>query len=156
MNYAGYEPVDMLNGTGIRCSLWVSGCSHGCRGCFNQKAWSYSYGSEFTEELLGNILKDLSRPFISGLTVLGGEPLDKENITTVQYVLERVRAEFGGKKDIVLYTGYLFEEIPEKIKKLVDIVIDGKYDVSQPTTKCFRGSDNQIMWSKRNDTWYSE
>lgn len=156
MNYAGYESVDMLNGTGIRCSLWVSGCSHGCRGCFNQKAWSYSYGSEFTEGLLDNIIKDLSRPFISGLTVLGGEPLDKENITTVQYILERVRAEFGDKKDIVLYTGYLFEEVPEEIKKLVDIIIDGKYDVSQPTTKCFRGSDNQVMWLKRNDTWFPE
>lgn len=156
MNYAGYESVDMLNGTGVRCSLWVSGCSHGCRGCFNQKAWSYSYGEKFTEDSLNSILKDLSRPFIKGLTILGGEPLDKENIDTVEYVLERVRTMFGDKKDVVLYTGYVFEEIPEKIKKLVDIIIDGKYDVSQPTTKCFRGSDNQRMWSKINDTWLSD
>ena len=91
MNYAGYEPVDMLNGDGVRCSLWVSGCSHGCRGCFNQKAWSYNYGQEFTAETLDLILEDLSRPFIKGLTVLGGEPLDKENIDTVEYVLAKVR-----------------------------------------------------------------
>lgn len=156
MNYAGYEPVDMLNGGGVRCSLWVSGCSHGCRGCFNQKAWSYNYGQEFTAETLDLILEDLSRPFIKGLTVLGGEPLDKENIDTVEYVLEKVRDCFGNKKDIVLYTGYLFEEIPEKIKKLVDIVIDGKYDMNQPTTKRYRGSDNQRMWVKKDNIWESD
>ena len=156
MNYADYQSIDMLNGTGVRCSLWVSGCSHGCRGCFNQKAWSYSYGSTFTQQVLDDILNDLSRPFITGLTILGGEPLDKQNLDTVEYVLKAVRTKFGETKDIVLYTGYLFEEVDEKIKKLVDIIIDGKYDVSQPTSKCFRGSDNQVMWSKKDNIWYSD
>lgn len=156
MNFAGYEPVDLINGEGVRCSLWVSGCSHGCRGCFNQKAWSYSYGKPFTNENVEQVLKDLSRPFVKGLTVLGGEPLDPQNIHNVKSLIEKVRDVYGSSKDIMVYTGYTFEEVPLYIKNLVDIIVDGKYEINNPTTKPFRGSDNQRLWTKTASGWQSD
>lgn len=156
MNFCGYEPVDMINGEGVRCSLWVSGCSHGCRGCFNQKVWSYTSGNKFTEQDLERLLSDLGRPFIKGLSVLGGEPLDPQNVEKVADILDRVRFVYGDKKDIMLWTGYKFSEVSDRIKNLVDIVMDGKYDDSHPTTKRFRGSDNQVMWVKQNGKWKEE
>ncbi|AXA27745.1 putative ribonucleotide reductase of class III (anaerobic) activating protein [Escherichia phage vB_EcoM-Ro121lw] len=156
MNFAGYEPVDLINGEGVRCSLWVSGCSHGCRGCFNQKAWSYSYGKPFTDENVEQVLKDLSRPFVKGLTVLGGEPLDPQNIHNVKSLIEKVRDVYGSSKDIMVYTGYTFEEVPLYIKNLVDIIVDGKYEINNPTTKPFRGSDNQRLWTKTASGWQSD
>ena len=156
MNFCGYEPTDLVNGEGVRCSLWVSGCSHGCRGCFNQKAWSYSYGNQFTEEDMSKIIKDLSRPFIKGLSILGGEPLDPQNIEQVIKIILNVRSVYDESKDIMVWTGYTFEEIPERVKKLVDIIMDGKYDECNHTTKRFRGSDNQIMWTKKCGIWSKE
>lgn len=156
MNFAGYEPVDLINGEGVRCSLWVSGCSHGCRGCFNQKAWSYSYGKPFTHENVEQVLKDLSRPFVKGLTILGGEPLDPQNIHNVKNLIEKVRDVYGSSKDIMVYTGYTFEEVPLYIKNLVDIIVDGKYEINNPTTKPFRGSDNQRLWTKTASGWQSD
>ncbi len=156
MNFAGYEPVDLINGEGVRCSLWVSGCSHGCRGCFNQKAWSYSYGKPFTDENVEQVLKDLSRPFVKGLTVLGGEPLDPQNIHNVKSLIEKVRDVYESSKDIMVYTGYTFEEVPLYIKNLVDIIVDGKYEINNPTTKPFRGSDNQRLWTKTASGWQSD
>ncbi|MCC5410017.1 ribonucleotide reductase of class III (anaerobic) [Escherichia phage vB_EcoM_3A1_SA_NWU] len=156
MNFAGYEPVDLINGEGVRCSLWVSGCSHGCRGCFNQKAWSYSYGEPFTHENVEQVLKDLSRPFVKGLTILGGEPLDPQNIYNVKSLIEKVRDVYGSSKDIMVYTGYTFEEVPLYIKNLVDIIVDGKYEINNPTTKPFRGSDNQRLWTKTASGWQSD
>ena len=156
MNFCGYEPVDLVNGEGVRCSLWVSGCSHGCRGCFNQKAWSYTYGNEFTAALLERLIAALGRPFVKGLSVLGGEPLDPQNVDSVIEILTSVRDFYGDKKDIMLWTGYKFSEVPEQVKNLVDIVMDGKYDECNPTTKRFRGSDNQKMWTKQNGKWIEE
>lgn len=156
MNFAGYEPVDLINGEGVRCSLWVSGCSHGCRGCFNQKAWSYSYGKPFTNENVEQVLKDLSRPFVKGLTILGGEPLDPQNIYNVKNLIEKVRDVYGSSKDIMVYTGYTFEEVPLYIKNLVDIIVDGKYEINNPTIKPFRGSDNQRLWTKTASGWQSD
>lgn len=156
MNFAGYEPVDLINGEGVRCSLWVSGCSHGCRGCFNQKAWSYSYGKPFTHENVEQVLKDLSRPFVKGLTILGGEPLDPQNIYNVKNLIEKVRDVYGSSKDIMVYTGYTFEEVPLYIKNLVDIIVDGKYEINNPTAKPFRGSDNQRLWTKTASGWQSD
>lgn len=156
MNFAGYEPVDLINGEGVRCSLWVSGCSHGCRGCFNQKAWSYSYGKPFTHENVEQVLKDLSRPFVKGLTILGGEPLDPQNIYNVKNLIEKVRDVYGSSKDIMVYTGYTFEEVPLYIKNLVDIIVDGKYEINNTTTKPFRGSDNQRLWTKTASGWQSD
>lgn len=154
MNICGYEPTDFVNGEGVRCTLWVSGCSHKCKGCFNQKAWSYSYGSSFTDEYKLGVLLDLGRPFVRGLSVLGGEPLDPQNITEVTSFLESVRSRFSDTKDIMLWTGYLFEEIPAEIKRLVDKIVDGKYIEGLETRKKFRGSNNQRLWEKKSNHWY--
>lgn len=156
MNFCGYEPVDLVNGEGVRCSLWVSGCNHMCKGCFNKKAWSFSYGSEFLPEQMEKLIQDMSKPFIDGLTILGGEPLDPKNIDKVVDILSAIRDTFGNKKDIMIYTGYTFQEVPDRIKNLVDIIMDGRYDESLPTTRRFRGSDNQIMWVKKEDVWKKE
>ena len=156
MNCSGYEATDMLNGEGVRCSLWVSGCSHGCRGCFNQKAWSYSYGAAFTEADVERVLADLARPFIKGVTILGGEPLDPQNIDEVYKLILRIKEVYGEDKDVMVYTGYLFEDIPSHIKDVVDTIMDGKYDLNQPTEKPFRGSDNQRLWSKKNGIWQAD
>lgn len=153
MNFCGYESVDLVNGDGVRCSLWVSGCSHGCRGCFNQKAWSYDYGDPFTDAEVERILADLSRPFIKGLSILGGEPLDPQNIEEVERIIILIRERYGDKKDVMLWTGYTFDEIPERIKQIVDIIMDGKYEQCNPTSKKFRGSDNQRMWVKVGSDW---
>lgn len=153
MNFCGYEPTDMINGEGVRCTLWVSGCSHKCPGCFNQKAWSYIYGQEFSSSQLDILIKDLGRSFVRGLSVLGGEPLDPENVENVADILRSVRKSFGQSKDIMLWTGYLFEDVSEDIKDLVDIIMDGRYERDLPTNKKFRGSDNQRMWAKVNGLW---
>lgn len=153
MNFCGYESVDLVNGDGVRCSLWVSGCSHGCRGCFNQKAWSYDYGDPFTDAEVERILADLSRPFIKGLSILGGEPLDPQNIEEVERIITLIRGRYGDKKDVMLWTGYTFDEIPQRIKQIVDIIMDGKYEQCNPTSKKFRGSDNQRMWVKVGSDW---
>lgn len=153
MNICGYENTDLINGDGVRTSLWVSGCSHKCKGCFNKKFWSYTSGKLYTEEDQEKLLADLSRPFIKGLSVLGGEPLDSENIEFVIDILNSVRKKFGGSKDIYLWTGYTFENIPEEIKILTDVIIDGKFEKDNPTEKKFRGSDNQRLWRKTPDGW---
>lgn len=156
MNICGYESTDFINGEGVRTSLWVSGCSHKCKGCFNQKAWSYRYGKEFTDEDMESLKKDLSRNFISGLSIMGGEPLDPENIDVVKRIIKEVKSCFGESKDIMVWTGYLFEDLDEEIKKHVDLIMDGKYDENKPTTKRFRGSDNQRLWKKVNGYWSTE
>lgn len=153
MNICGYENTDLINGDGVRTSLWVSGCSHKCKGCFNKKFWSYTSGKLYTEEDQEKLLADLSRPFIKGLSVLGGEPLDSENIKFVIDILNSVRKKFGGSKDIYLWTGYTFENIPEEIKILTDVIIDGKFEKDNPTEKKFRGSDNQRLWRKTSYGW---
>lgn len=156
MNFCGYEPTDLVNGEGVRCSLWVSGCSHGCRGCFNQKAWSYNYGDPFTETEEERIITDLDRPFVKGLSILGGEPLDPQNLEGVMKVIRRVRQVYGNKRDIMVWTGYTFDKVPDVVKDNVDIIMDGKYEQCKPTSKRFRGSDNQKMWIKSGDCWEVE
>lgn len=156
MYYSGYEPVDFLNGEGARCTLWVSGCEHQCRGCFNQKTWSFSYGKLFTYEIMERIIEDLRNPYISGLSILGGEPLHPKNKDIVLYICSRVRREFGNTKNIMVWTGYFFSEVSEDIKSVIDILVDGKYDDTKPTKKRFRGSDNQVLYYKENNVWKME
>lgn len=153
MNICGYESTDLVNGDGVRTSLWVSGCSHKCKGCFNKKFWSYSSGNLFTELDKMALINDMKRSFIKGLSVMGGEPLDNENLNGVTDILKTVRLEFGNSKNIYLWTGYSFDEVPDQIKALVDVIIDGKFEHDNPTTKKFRGSDNQRMWVKTLNGW---
>lgn len=153
MNICGYESENFVNGKGVRTCLWVSGCPHRCVGCFNRRFWAFDSGNPFTEEDMEALLKDLGRSFITGLTLLGGEPLAPENIEGVIKVILRVRAVYGDTKDIMLYTGYTFDQVPQRILDLVDVILDGKYEKDNPTKKPFRGSDNQHYYEKKDGQW---
>lgn len=109
MNYATIKKTDVANGPGIRVSLFVSGCTHACRGCFNSEAWDFCYGQEFTPETEAEILKALAPEYIRGFSVLGGEPMEPQNRETVLALLRKVKAAYPGK-DIWCYTGYDYEK----------------------------------------------
>lgn len=109
MNYAAIRKTDVANGPGIRVSLFVSGCTHGCRGCFNREAWDFGYGREYTRETEEEILQALKPDYIRGFSVLGGEPMEPRNRPAVLGLLRRIRELFPGK-DIWCYTGYEFEK----------------------------------------------
>ena len=145
MHYAAYNKYDAANGTGLRASLFVSGCSHQCPGCFNKEAWDFNYGKEFTTEFEDEIIEDLKneqRP-LRGLSILGGEPFDNVN-GLIGLV---VRA--SSLKDVWVWSGYTFEEIlADKEKKFmleqIDVLVDGKFiqRLHDPKLR-FKGSSNQ-------------
>ena len=154
MNYASIKPVDVANGTGVRVSLFVSGCTHRCKGCFNSEAWDFDYGDLYTEETQKYILSCLDKTYIRGLSLLGGEPFDPHNQDTLINLLKEVKEKFP-KKDIWCYTGYDFDkdfkgEFAEQNKStsellsMIDILVDGEFVLAlkNPSLK-FRGSSNQ-------------
>lgn len=154
MNYAEIKPHDIANGTGIRVSLFVSGCTHHCRGCFNREAWDFHYGTEFTEETLQAILACLKPPHIAGLSVLGGEPFERCNQLGLLPLLRAVKQTFP-EKDIWCWSGYLFDrdilgsmcrQWPEtrEMLSLLDVLVDGPFIEAQKDLRLiFRGSANQ-------------
>ena len=109
MNYAAIKKTDVANGPGVRVSLFVSGCTHGCKGCFNSEAWDFGYGNPYTIQTETEILKALAPDYIRGLSLLGGEPLDPRNRKEVLSLVEKVRLSYP-KKDIWCYTGYDYEK----------------------------------------------
>jgi len=150
MNYSKYYPVDVLNGEGTRCTLFVSGCIHNCKGCYNQSTWSPDAGELFTEQLADQIILDLNDQRIKkqGLTLSGGDPLHPANVDQVLTLLKRVKCECEGK-NIWMWTGYLLAELnvkQQQVIKLVDVLIDGKFeqDLADPSL-AWRGSSNQVI-----------
>lgn len=154
MNYATIKPVDVANGTGVRVSLFVSGCTHKCKGCFNAEAWDFNYGQPYTDETQRHIISCLDKSYIKGISLLGGEPFDPHNQDTLIGLLKEVR-EVLPEKTVWCYTGYDFEKDLNgefaKINKstaellsLIDILVDGKFvqELKNPALK-FRGSSNQ-------------
>lgn len=154
MNYASIKPVDVANGTGVRVSLFVSGCTHRCKGCFNSEAWDFEYGDLYTEETQKYILSCLDKTYIRGLSLLGGEPFDPHNQDTLIKLLKEIKEKFP-QKDIWCYTGYDFDkdlngEFAEQNKStsellsMIDILVDGEFVLAlkNPSLK-FRGSSNQ-------------
>ena len=148
MNYHNIKTDDMLNGDGLRVTCWVSGCNMGCFNCYNPQTWDFDSGIPFTEETMQEILYDLSKPYIKGLTLSGGHPLDPHNAPKVLEIVKRVKMVFPNK-DIWIYSGYVWEDIIKnetlrEILKYTDVLVDGAYidelrDISLP----FRGSSNQ-------------
>lgn len=152
MNYSQYYDIDVVNGPGTRCTLFVSGCEHNCRGCYNQSTWNTSSGQLFTSELEDKIISDLNDKRISkrGLSLSGGDPLHPANVKSVLALVKRVRKEAPGK-DIWCWTGYTLEQLSDaqrEVVDLIDVVIDGKFeqDLADPSLK-WRGSSNQIIHS---------
>ncbi|MBL4829931.1 MAG: anaerobic ribonucleoside-triphosphate reductase-activating protein [Aliivibrio sp.] len=150
MNYHTYHPIDVVNGPGTRCSLFVSGCVHQCRGCYNKATWGLNSGFAFTQELEDTIIADLQDTRIKrrGLSLSGGDPLHPKNISAILRLVIRVREECPGK-DIWLWSGYLLTELDEHQQQVVDLIdslIDGKFeqDKFDPALK-WRGSSNQVI-----------
>lgn len=153
MNYAAIKKTDVANGPGIRVSLFVSGCTHHCPGCFNAEAWDFEYGQPYTPETEEEVLTALSHEYIRGLSLLGGEPMEDENRPALIGLLKRVREEFPGK-DIWCYSGYTLEELlawsdlgKEDVLpflQLIDVLVDGEFLAERKNLKLpFRGSENQ-------------
>lgn len=154
MNYATIKKTDVANGLGIRVSLFVSGCTHACKGCFNREAWDFHYGEPYTEAVEEEILQALEPSYIRGLSVLGGEPMEPQNRMTVLGLLKKVKALYP-QKDIWCYTGYDYEkdlqrwiaegktEVAELLS-LIDILVDGEFVEAKKNLRLrFRGSENQ-------------
>ena len=156
MYYGEIKKTDIANGPGVRVSLFVSGCTHACRGCFNEQTWDFRFGNPYTEEVEDEIMDALRPKYIRGLTLLGGEPMEPKNQRTLVKLLERVRREYP-QKTIWCYTGYLFDrdllkesrarcEHTDAMLSLIDIIVDGEFELEKKDiTLLFRGSSNQRL-----------
>lgn len=156
MNYATIKECDVANGPGVRVSLFVSGCNHHCKGCFNQVAWDFNYGQPFTQETIDKIIKDLDKDYIEGLTLLGGEPLEYANQKGLVPLVKQIKEKLPNKS-IWCFTGFDFEkdvmgkmynnweETRELISK-IDVIVDGKFEEDKKNISLkFRGSENQRL-----------
>ncbi|MDN6166465.1 MAG: anaerobic ribonucleoside-triphosphate reductase activating protein [Tetragenococcus koreensis] len=145
---ADYKPFNFVDGEGVRCSLYVSGCLFACKGCYNKKIQSFSYGKPYTKELENRIIEDLREPYCQGLTLLGGEPFLNTSVTLP--LVKKIREEFGHTKDIWSWTGYIWEELMEesldkmRLLSYLDVLVDGRFELSKLDLNLqFRGSSNQ-------------
>ena len=156
MNYAAIKSCDIANGPGVRVSLFVSGCTHHCKGCFNEVAWDFQYGEPFTQETIDSILQMLSPPHVKGLTILGGEPFEPENQPAVLELLRQVKKEYP-EKSIWVFSGYLMDrdilsgrlgdwEISKEYLSYLDVLVDGPFVLEKKDLSLrFRGSSNQRL-----------
>jgi len=150
MHYSAYHSVDVVNGEGTRCTLFVSGCEHACKGCYNQSTWRADSGHLYIQALEDQIIADLNDKRIKrrGLTLSGGDPLHPVNVETILQLVKRVRDECPDK-DIWLWSGYQLDELSEAqhaVVALVDVLIDGKFEQEKADPALlWRGSSNQIV-----------
>lgn len=154
MNYAEIKKADVANGIGVRVSLFVSGCTHHCRGCFNQETWDFSYGDAFTQETEHILMQALQPSYIAGLTILGGEPFEPSNQRALLPFLKKVKELYPGKS-IWCYTGYLLDEellqtsrarceATDEMLSMIDVLVDGEFVQEKKNISLrFRGSENQ-------------
>ncbi len=153
MNFADIRPIDVANGPGVRVSLFVSGCTHHCKECFNPETWDFHYGAPFTDAEVEAILKHLAPDHIKGLSVLGGEPFEPENQSAVLALVRRVRETYPNKS-IWCYSGYLFEALRDgkvgahsrELLEQLDVLVDGPFVIElKDLSLRFRGSSNQRL-----------
>ncbi|MEF2574969.1 MAG: anaerobic ribonucleoside-triphosphate reductase activating protein [Eisenbergiella sp.] len=154
MNYGEIKNCDIANGEGVRVSLFVSGCTHHCKNCFNAQTWDFSFGSPFTKETEDMILNLLAPGYINGLSLLGGEPFEPDNQRALLPFLKRVRAAYPDKT-IWCYSGYTLEsdllsesrarcEVTDEMLSCIDVLVDGEFIEEQKNISlAFRGSENQ-------------
>lgn len=154
MNYADIKRIDTANGPGVRVSLFVSGCTHHCKGCFNEVTWDFNYGKPFTENEIDEIIEYLDKDYIKGLTILGGEPFEYQNQKGLLPLLRKVREVFP-EKSIWCFSGYLFDkqivgemcqkwEETKEMLSYLDVLVDGRFIQERKNLSLrFRGSDNQ-------------
>ena len=156
MHYGEIKKCDIANGEGVRVSLFVSGCTHRCPGCFNQATWDFSYGQEYTEETEQEILDALSPGYINGLSLLGGEPFEPQNQEVLVKLLRKVRERYP-EKNVWCYSGYLFDRellsesrarcgYTDEMLSMIDILVDGRFvEKLKDIRLVFRGSSNQRL-----------
>lgn len=153
MNYANIKTYSIENGTGVRVSLFVSGCTHHCKNCFNAEAWNFEYGKPFTKETEDEIIEDLRPDYMAGITLLGGEPMEPVNQRGLISLIRRIREELP-QRTIWIYSGYVYEdfkdggrahcEVTDEILSLCDILVDGPFvEEKKDISLRFRGSENQ-------------
>jgi anaerobic ribonucleoside-triphosphate reductase activating protein len=160
MKYGDIKMCDSANGDGVRVSLFVSGCRNHCPGCFNEATWDFDYGKEFTEIEANEILEGCGRSYISGCTILGGDPMEPENQAALLPLLNRFK-EMYPEKTLWVYTGYILERdllpgqrkhvevVTDRILDLVDTLVDGPFIQAQRDLSLrFRGSSNQRLLSR--------
>lgn len=159
MKYANIKLADVGNGPGVRITLFVSGCSHACPGCFNYEAQDYNFGKDFTKETIDDIINLMRPKHIQGLTLLGGEPMDPVNQGGLSKLIKRVREEFGYTKDIWMWTGYTYPTSFNKVAKTeftddilnnIDVLVDGRWVIELYDIRLkWRGSANQRVINMR-------
>lgn len=154
MNYANIKNYDIADGPGVRVSLFVSGCRHHCKGCFNAETWDFHFGQPYTQETETEILNALKPDYIQGFTLLGGEPFEPENQVELVKLLKKLRAVYP-QKDIWCYTGYLYDvdlveggkvftDVTKEMLSYIDVLVDGEFIEAQKDLSLrFRGSRNQ-------------
>ncbi len=154
MNYADIKQYDVANGPGVRVSLFVSGCTHRCEGCFNEVAWDFKYGTPFTEETAQRILDYLKPSYVAGITILGGEPFEPANQKGLLPLLRRIHEQYPNKS-IWMFSGYTFDtdilgkmydtyEETKEILSYIEMIVDGKFELDKKNPSLrFRGSSNQ-------------
>lgn len=154
MNYAEIKKQDIANGEGVRVSLFVSGCTHHCKGCFNEEAWDFNSGKPFTRETEAEILEALSPDYINGLSLLGGEPFERQNQRVLLPFIKKVKSTYP-HKNIWCYTGYSYDqellqdsrarcECTDEMLQYIDTLVDGEFiEELKDISLAFRGSSNQ-------------
>ncbi len=154
MYYGEIKPTDIANGLGVRVSLFVSGCTHHCHNCFNEVTWDFHYGQPFDDEVAEKIMAYLKPPYIAGLTLIGGEPMEPANQRALLPFVKKVKETYP-QKNIWCYTGYLFDqellqesrarcEVTDELLSLIDILVDGRFMEELKDIRLrFRGSANQ-------------
>jgi anaerobic ribonucleoside-triphosphate reductase activating protein len=154
MNYATIKNCDIANGPGVRVSLFVSGCTHRCKGCFNEVAWDFDYGQPFTQDTVNAILTMMAPEYVKGITLLGGEPFEPQNQPAILDLLRQMKMKYPAKS-VWAFSGYLFDqdilagrlgpwEITKEYLSYVDVLVDGPFIESMKDLNLrFRGSSNQ-------------
>lgn len=160
MNYSKIDPMSIVDGDGCRVTLFVSGCRNHCKGCFNPETWNFNYGQPYTEITENEIIEACKKPYIAGLTVLGGEPMEKENQAEIYKLITNFKRAYPGK-NVWLFTGYVYEKdllegqrqningLTSSLLEMVDILVDGPFILEQRDLNLkFRGSTNQRLLTR--------
>lgn len=162
MNYGNIKKTDIANGEGVRVTLFVSGCTHHCKNCFNPETWDFNYGKPFTLETEQTLINLLKPEYIKGLTLLGGEPFEPQNQKALLPFLKKLKEEFKDTKNIWSYTGFIYDkdlipngraytEYTDEMLSLIDVLVDGPFVEDKKNIMLkFRGSSNQRVIDLKN------